>query len=320
MSKRLPDHYSSLTESISTSRSAKRPKYLGQHPGVPYLTNNFFDGGADTTFENRGNDGVNITINIKKEEQEFINQHQFVWLFNVDESKQSLKSLAQINEFLADVQTNSSNKYYEEFNYGNFGPSDGKFLRSTHQKAWIVDKIVPIGTLAVQDAKTARAYTNRGAVSHTVTHSGASFVFDYWSYANHRLSSNSRLYFVLKKVHITDRYKFVTKISPGMYEHGVTKGLGNIIWQIVPKFTSNNKRISTDDYTFKHPITKEEELGYYWYIGKLHETQLVFSTGSTALRDEFTTARSTSALYNAEDNTALQCYLLRDNKCPLLMC
>lgn len=308
MSKRsLPNNYNSLTENISINPSAKKVKYLGNVPGIPTLTDNYFDQGAVTNLENEGNEGTSINITVRNEDQEYVNQHQYVWLVNTEETRQKLMSLAQVNEFLARVQTDTSCKpYYEEFH----NPA-------ISQKAWIVDKLIPFGCLSVQNAKKARYFTNAPKSVHNVEYHGRSFVFDYWSYGKNRIASYANLYFVLRKVHIKNNHSFVTKISPGLFEDGSSVAKNETVWQVVP-FFKNNGDITFDDY-----VTNDEfgqpEVGYYWYIGRVHEYQAITSPGAITLRNELTTSRSTYSLYNVDDNTPIHVYLLRDNKCPLLI-
>lgn len=313
MSKRsLPNNYNSLTENISINPSSKKPKYIGQVPGIPTLTDRFFDEGAVTNLENEGNEGANFNIVVNFEDQPYINQHQYLWFLNVEQTKQQVKSLAQINRFLAKIQLDGRDRYYNEFK------SLGK-----RQKAWIVDNIIPMGCLAIRNQRPVNRYSNAPKSVHNIEHHGRSFVLDYWSYKDKRVAAYANLYFVLKKIPLGKEHFYQTKISPGMFEDGIVYQSKDPIWQIIPHF-ENNGRINADALEFNDRIPPGGKdpvkgLGFYWYVGRVHEHQGIKSAGAISLRDEYTTSRKTDALYNMENNEAMHVYLLKDKKCPLLM-
>lgn len=311
MSKRgLPNTSTTLTGWSDPVNSSKRPRYIGQVPGVPALTPQFIDRGAETNLnEENGNHTTVLTVIVPQEQQSRLNQHQYTFMVNVDKNRQVLKSLAQVNELLATIQFDVRHKAYKYFE------DNGEYDHLT--KAWIVDNIIPYGALAVKDSTAERSYINRGNSVYTVDCHGASILYDYWTNNKTRLATYSKLYFVLKKVQMTESYKFQTKISPGYYEDGRSIGVNNYAWQIIP-FAKNGGHISVEDYTFKNEYGFDE-LGYYWYIGHVHEHQPTARTGAHKLRDEYTTARNTNSLYNVGEFSSMQVYLLKDRKCPLLM-
>lgn len=326
----LPNKRRRLDPNLDPVRSSRRVEYIGNVPGVPEVTDRFFDAGAETHLEEEGNMGVNLTVHVRSTDKSYINEGHYVWMNNLDKSKPKLNSLAQVNQLL--------------FNFQTAGPLEKEYLKfrrfftdEPHKtKAFIFDHFVPYGTLAVRDRMDETKYSNNTTNAHTVVAYGQAFVLDYWSYKGNKIKPYSHLYYVLKKVEVTYG-QYNTKIQEQMYEiPQKASSKSEMVWQIVPFFSPHNK-ITMEDYTtyeYETVVTKrtndagEEEdvlikvvknidVGFYWYLGRVHETQKLVSSTSE-MREPLTTSRNTTALYMANE-PMLQIYLLKDRKNPLFL-
>lgn len=301
----LPNKSRYLDASMDPIRSAKRPRYIGKVPGVPDLTDKFFDSGAVTHWENEGNMGVTLTVHMRATDKDFINEGQYVWMNNLDPRRPKLMSLVQINKILFDLQTGGVvEREYKKFEQ-YFAHNEDLV------KAFVFDNFVPYGTLAVRDNFDETKYSNNTTKAHTVVAHGQGFVLDYWSYAKNKIRPYSALYFILKKVPCYSGM-YQTKINTNAYDLPRENGNPQMLWQIVPFFKPVGN-IEFKDYS----NLETGEIGFYWFVGRVHENQKIVSS-STERRNELTTSRQTPSLY-ASVEPMLQIYVLKDRKNPMIL-
>lgn len=285
--------FSSLETQIGIDPSAKKPKFIGSEPGVPYLTDQLFDQNAVTELETEeANGSINITVHVTRDDQQYINQNQYVFLDNSDQTKPRVLSLAQVNYALAYLQI-----------------VEGAEISGS----WIMRTYQPMGTLANMDVSNRRGtIVNKPGQTHTIVTHGATQCLDYWSNEKSLIHSFSKLFFIAKKIQITNEHRFKIKI----YESENTPGelipniIGKWVWQIVPFHTTQD--ISWDDISWRDG--SEVGVGTYWFIGFVHEYQHVTAPSLFRLRREYETAYDVTSLYrNAEASKSIQMYLCYDN-------
>lgn len=301
MSRRTLPHTSpNLTSSTSHFPSSKRIANDNRWPGVPNLHPLPYNPGAgniNTEGETGSNGIISTTFISHQADEEYIQQHQMVWMDLRDRNNIKLINFVQLNLAFAEIQANPQ-KYLKPTETFNIG--------------FIHDNFRFAGIVAANDQGTRDHIGRRPSRAHTLNIFGYTQSYDYWSHKSYIVKPWSTLYFVIKKIKVdANNHFYQTKINTNEYDFGkqVENIEGKYIYQVVP-FATHRRYIVRKEYTYLNERGMEE-LGSYWYVGRVYENNNIENIGILKQRNKYATGRDISRLYN-DTATLMHLYLLRD--------
>lgn len=318
----LYNHTSGLSPDFNTMTTASKTMRtdMGRYPGgVSFLTDkDIQDPTIEVTTGNNTNGRIQVSLQTRTIDQDYINKYQFVWLDNEKTYSPKFLNLQSLNyELLSfcnpvDREQKAKNKKSE---------------KTMTMKQMIMERFQLFGVIANNDTdNNFDMPTVRSPRAISFTFWGSTHVLDYWSNREHgRVAPYSTCYFILKKVEVkpSDLYQRTLKSSvttSGIHPHeGLVdwpkdpvdgKNMPIYTWQVVPYHNWKNE-IDIDQvvYDYKENDIAKSCIGHYWKVGHVHEYPDLAKRAILDTRDARSVSRNMTYLHMTGSVRPMQFYM-----------
>lgn len=343
----LNNHQSDISSTFypfaPPSKSLKGNNFSAYPGGAPSLSSTYQNPGKrlNKTVGVRTNGAIKTTIRSNKQDQEYINAAQLVFLDVRRTDKPHMMNLQQVNHWLAfeaekefNKMTPSNIKSYPRMITRTL-QNDKKIVlnKDSLEKSYIIKHFKLYGVVVNKDTDTENHQTDRFARvarATTVTVKGATFLLDYWSHAKSKLKPYDACFLVLKKVKATESMVFQAKLTASRKGHGNfldSATIGKYIWQIVPyhctdnvlpieAYNWNTGKVVYEDLSAsggsnnaktRDPL--DQHIGHYWKVGNVHEYADATAGETLCKRNELSVAQDIVHLHDNGRVIPMQFYL-----------
>lgn len=294
----LYNHTTSLNPSFNTMTTPSKTMRtdMGRYPGgVNYLTDkDIQDPKIEMTTGNNTNGRIQVSLNTRTIDQDYVNKYQFVWLDTKEDHKPKFLNIQSINYELVSMCNPKHPR--EKSQLVNAIKEKGSI------KNVIIDRFKLFGVIANNDVdNNYDNYMVRNPRGLTFTVWGATHVLDYWSNRKQgRVSGYTTCYFVLKMVKVSSKDLYQRMLTSGSMNTGVFPvdvdwGNDNEVWawQVVPYHNHKNdidiEELICESYDWDATTKKKKNVkkyfGHYWRVGHVHEyPQNLLSTSQYQVR------------------------------------
>ena len=336
MSAAVPHRSNVLTSSLNPTRSSQSLRTTGSYPGRPELSGLFPPSGAlTTTNEFKANASINITVNTASPDKN-VNIHQYAFTCLQDFRELSKNPNAgnlgfndpNGNRAAFMPAPNGGSRRWRLVNLQNLNKILASDSMMDASKDQILTIFQPFGVVATGDQNDSDTFGSRGTfsgrsmLSQTVTVAGAATVYDYWSYKSNLIRPRSNLFFVLKKVQLTDKTTYQDSVAKANrpqsgYKAFPTNRLNREIlrWQVLPVFSEKCSLNSSDlitSYTITSvtgAVQKKTEIGHAWHVGSVHWSPDIMDGTTAAGRNEYSTSQDLYKLTMGNRTAPVQVFL-----------
>lgn len=332
-SKSLPNHYSNIRADVDPRAPSSKVvrSEMGPYPGgmsgiTPSYINN--DKRVNKTVGWRTNGSIRTTVQTRTRDQNYVNVNQLAFIDTKIPDRPLLMNLQQLNWWLV----NDAPELFNNPQVLNKWLVKDRRTQTIYnqvqaEKAYIMDRFKLYGAVVNRDVDNGDDMPiERSPRAFTCTVKGVCHLLDYWSTKDRSLHAYDQCYFVLKKVLITPRDTFQSRLTTSIHNTGSPvrgnwPSMGKMCWQVVPWHTSDNyiplKAYSWTDMiqVGTNLVEGDEYIGGYWRIGCIHEYPDIGSRAQFKKRDDLSVSKDITYLHDNGRITPIHFYLKLDTNC-----